>query len=65
VSAPIPIDRILADAEIAAAYFRALCDKGVSPGHAVSLTTSYISTVVIARISAERPREPWESEGKP
>lgn len=53
-------EQILEDAEIAAMYFRSLCDKGIPAFHAVSLTASYVQTCVAMRVSEKQPPEPWE-----
>jgi len=58
----LTVERILADAEIAATYFRALCDKGVPAMAAVSLTSSYVSGHIISRGANEEPRKPWEPD---
>ena len=50
---------ILEDAETAAVYFRALCDKGVPVQASVSLTASYVSANQITRAQREEPKEPW------
>lgn len=53
-------ERILADAEVAAVFLRALIDKGVPMMAAVSLTSSYISSYQITQASKDEPREPWQ-----
>lgn len=55
-------EKIIADAEIAACYFRALCDKGVPAMAAVSLTSSYVSAHQLSRSANEEPRKPWEPD---
>lgn len=56
-------ERILADAEVAAVFLRALIDKGVPMMAAVSLTSSYISSYQITQASKDEPREPWQEPG--
>lgn len=56
-------ERILADAEMAAIFLRALIDKGVPMMAAVSLTSSYISSYQITQASKDEPREPWQEPG--
>lgn len=53
-------ERIIADAEIAAVYLRALIDKGVPMMAAVNLTSSYVSSYQITQASKDEPREPWK-----
>jgi hypothetical protein len=53
-------EKILAHAEMAAIYFRALVDKGVPAQAAVQLTCSYVGSVVISQAGNEGPREPWQ-----
>lgn len=56
-------ERILADAEVAAVFLRALIDKGVPMMAAVNLTSSYISSYQITQASKDEPREPWQEPG--
>lgn len=56
-------EQIMADAEVAALYFRTLCDKMVPASAAVQLTGSYMISVVSARSYNEKPRDPWEGGG--
>ncbi len=58
----INTEQILADAEVAALFFRALVDKGVQPYHAASLTSSYVSSRQLSRASNEEPKKPWEPD---
>lgn len=53
-------EKIIADAEVAACYLRALTDKGVPMMAAVSLTQSYVSAHQITEASKDEPRKPWE-----
>lgn len=55
-------EQILADAEVAAVYLRALLDKGVPMNAAVSLTGSYAIAVRCADAAKEEPRKPWEPD---
>jgi hypothetical protein len=55
-------EQILADAEVAAVYLRALLDKGVPMPAAVPLTSSYAMAVRMAESSKEEPKKPWEPE---
>lgn len=57
-------EKILADAEIAATFLRALIDKGVPMMAAVSLTSSYITSHAITEASKDKPREPWEDSDR-
>jgi hypothetical protein len=52
-------EQILADAEVAAVYLRALLDK-VSA--AVTLTGNYALAVRCASAALEEPKKPWEPE---
>lgn len=56
-------EKILADAEVAACYLRALVDKGVPMMAAVNLTCSYVSSYQITQASKDEPREPWREPG--
>lgn len=51
---------ILAHAELAATYFRALVDKGVPVDSAVSMTSSYVSSTILSERYGKPPQEPWE-----
>ncbi len=53
-------DRIIAHAELAAAYLRALVEKGVTMNAAVQLTQSYVSSYQIAEALTDKPTEQWE-----
>lgn len=53
-------EQILADAEVAACYLRALTDRGVPMMAAVSLTCSYVSSKQIVDRGSDSPREPWQ-----
>jgi hypothetical protein len=55
-------ERILEDAELAAIFFRALVAKGIETYHAASMTSSYLSSRLIARMHTDKPKEPWEGE---
>jgi hypothetical protein len=59
----IETERILEDAEIAAMFLRALVDKGVNMNAAVSLTCSYMSSVMMGRRMDDKPDEPWKDPG--
>jgi hypothetical protein len=52
-------DRIIADAEVAAVYFRALLANGVPAMAAVQLASSYVSARLITESNKEPPKEPW------
>jgi hypothetical protein len=56
-------EQIIADAEVAACYLRALVDKGVPMMAAIQLTSSYVSSYQITQASKDEPREPWEDPG--
>lgn len=58
----ISTETVLADAEIAAQYLRALTDKGIAMSAAIALTSSYIQTLVLVRAGQQKPKEPWEKE---
>lgn len=58
----ITAERILADAEIAATFLRALVDKGIPMAAAVQLTGGYLSSHQIAEAMKDKPKEPWEGE---
>lgn len=58
----IKAEQIMDDAEVAAIFFRALCEKGVAVSAAVALTSSYLMSVVNQRAYHEKPREPWEGD---
>ncbi len=60
--AKVTTEDILADAEVAATYFRALLDKGMLPPAALELTRSYVQAYQFSRLSNEEPRKPWEPE---
>jgi hypothetical protein len=53
-------ERILADAEVAAVFLRALIDKGIPMNAAVSLTSSYLSSYKFAQSINDEPKKPWE-----
>lgn len=55
-------EQVIADAEVAACFFRALIDKGVPTFAAVSITSSYLSGKMISDRSGEKPKEPWEGD---
>jgi len=55
-------NQIIADAEVTALYFRQLIAEGVPSMAAMSLTSSYVSGLIIARAHEEKPREPWEGD---
>jgi hypothetical protein len=55
-------EQILADAEIAAVYLRALLDKGVPMSAAVTLTGNYALAVRCSEAAKEEPKKPWEPE---
>lgn len=54
-------EKIIADAEVAATYLRALLDNGVPMQAAISLTGNYAMSVRIAEASKEEPKPPWEA----
>lgn len=54
-------EKVLADAEIAACYLRALLDKGVPMIAAVQLTSSYCSALLISEKGDDKPKPPWET----
>jgi hypothetical protein len=56
----VKTEKIIADAEVAATYLRALIDKGVPIMAAVQLTSSYCSANRISEASREEPKPPWE-----
>ncbi|HEY9465851.1 MAG TPA: hypothetical protein VIR54_22305 [Vicinamibacterales bacterium] len=56
-------EQILADAEVAAIYLRALIDKGVPMMAAVSLTSSYVHACRFTDEAKREPREPWQDPG--
>lgn len=55
-------EQIIKDAEIAALYLRTLVENGVSIYHAVSLTSSYITSLSFGDLNREKPKEPWEGQ---
>jgi hypothetical protein len=54
-------EKIIADAEVAALYFRTLIAQGVPAMAAVQLTSAYVSGRLITEASREPPKEPWAS----
>ncbi|MDP1890519.1 MAG: hypothetical protein Q8K55_06455 [Gemmatimonadaceae bacterium] len=56
------VEQILQDAEVAATFFRALCDRGVPVQAAVNMTGQYLSTLAIRDGMKERPDEPWRGK---
>jgi hypothetical protein len=60
MSKPLDTEKILADAEVAAVYLRALLDKGVPMQAAISLTGNYALANRISDASKEEPKPPWE-----
>jgi len=56
----IHTEQILEDAEVAAIYFRALIDKGVSVQAAIQMTSSYVWAKRSSDTANETPREPWQ-----
>lgn len=53
-------EKIIADAELAACYFRALLANGVPMQAAVPLTSTYIAAHRMGEASKEEPKPPWE-----
>jgi len=56
----VKTEKIIADAEVAAVFLRALTDKGVPMNAAIQLTCSYLSSARIIEAAGEEPREPWQ-----
>lgn len=56
-------EQITKDADTAVTYLNALLAKKVERADAVSMTASYMTTVVMARSLPQEPREPWEKDG--
>jgi hypothetical protein len=57
---PITMEQVLADAQVAAAYLRALIDQKIPMPSAVSLTQSYCSAKLLSDRGNDEPREPWK-----
>lgn len=53
-------EKIIADAELAACYFRALLANGVPMQAAVSLTGNYVVAHRMGEASRDEPKPPWE-----
>jgi hypothetical protein len=56
------MEAILAHAEIAASYLRTLLENGVAMASAVSMTSSYISSLQFIEWGSTAPKEPWTEE---
>ena len=53
---------VVEDADITACYFRRLVDEGVPTMAAISITGSYIQSLIIAERADEDPSEPWQKD---
>lgn len=52
-------EKIIADAEAVALYFRTLIANGIPPMCATQIASSYASALVISASHKEPPKEPW------
>lgn len=51
---------IIVDAEMTATFLRALLEREIPMPAAITLSSTYLQTHILARIGSQKPKEPWE-----